>query len=108
MLWASADVFVFRYDKMSARELFRQWGVSQRCYEEFLRSVSSDLTQDCCNRNGRNTVGELDAHVMIQVLQERLYGFDFCCCGKLSAMVVVLCVQSFKCEWLSLYLTPVC
>lgn len=26
-----------RYDKMSARELFRQWGVSQRCYEDFLR-----------------------------------------------------------------------
>lgn len=25
---------VCRYDKMSARELFRQWGVSQRCYEE--------------------------------------------------------------------------
>jgi hypothetical protein len=25
---------VRRYDKMSARELFRQWGVSQRCYEE--------------------------------------------------------------------------
>jgi uncharacterized protein with NAD-binding domain and iron-sulfur cluster len=22
---------------MSARELFRSWGVSQRCYEEFLR-----------------------------------------------------------------------
>jgi len=30
---------VHRYDKMSARELFRQWGVSQRCYEEFLRWV---------------------------------------------------------------------
>lgn len=24
-------------DKMSARELFRSWGVSQRCYEEFLK-----------------------------------------------------------------------
>jgi hypothetical protein len=26
--------YLCRYDKMSARELFRQWGVSQRCYEE--------------------------------------------------------------------------
>lgn len=32
---AAADMD--RYDKMSARELFRQWGVSQRCYDEFLR-----------------------------------------------------------------------
>lgn len=28
---------VCRYDKMSARELFRLWGVSERCYQEFLR-----------------------------------------------------------------------
>ena len=28
---------VCRYDKMSARELFRQWGVSNRCYEDFLK-----------------------------------------------------------------------
>eukprot|EP00878_Enallax_costatus_P019916 GHUV01021029.1.p1 GENE.GHUV01021029.1~~GHUV01021029.1.p1 ORF type:complete len:497 (+),score=100.84 GHUV01021029.1:173-1663(+) len=33
---ASPEVYA-RYDKMSARELFRQWGVSKRCYEEFLR-----------------------------------------------------------------------
>lgn len=33
---ASPEVYA-RYDKMSARELFRQWGVSQRCYEDFLR-----------------------------------------------------------------------
>lgn len=26
-----------RYDKMSARELFRQWGVSEKMYNEFLR-----------------------------------------------------------------------
>ncbi|KAF6263863.1 hypothetical protein COO60DRAFT_1470323 [Scenedesmus sp. NREL 46B-D3] len=33
---ASPEVYE-RYDKMSARELFRQWGVSERCYQEFLR-----------------------------------------------------------------------
>eukprot|EP00879_Flechtneria_rotunda_P028371 GHRR01030475.1.p1 GENE.GHRR01030475.1~~GHRR01030475.1.p1 ORF type:complete len:457 (+),score=95.91 GHRR01030475.1:1370-2740(+) len=33
---ASIEVYE-RYDKISARELFRQWRVSQRCYEEFLR-----------------------------------------------------------------------
>ncbi|KAF8066234.1 pds [Scenedesmus sp. PABB004] len=33
---ASPEVYE-RYDKMSARELFRQCGVSQRMYEEFLR-----------------------------------------------------------------------
>ncbi|WIA34177.1 hypothetical protein OEZ86_012535 [Tetradesmus obliquus] len=33
---ASPEVYE-RYDKMSARELFRLWGVSERCYQEFLR-----------------------------------------------------------------------
>lgn len=39
---ASPEVYE-SYDRMSARELFSRWGVSQRCYEEFLRHAQ--LTQ---------------------------------------------------------------
>jgi hypothetical protein len=64
-----------RYDKMSARELFRQWGVSQRMYEE-VRCIAN-LTDSPDLQQGTHSISVCRAcDWQVMAVHARSYMFD--------------------------------
>lgn len=84
-----------QYDKMSARELFHRFGVSQRCYEEFLKPTL--------------LVGlfappeEISAAAMLETLYfyalAHQNDFDVCWCkGSISEKIFLPMVEQIKAD----------